>query len=176
MMQNGFRILACAIFMIALGCGAGEQAIAARPPLPIHQDLQSLVQATPLIIVGKVVDIQPGRVAGSGEGRLQFNDVRVMVEKRLKGNPPHEVVVEQVDMSGRTFISEVGPPYRPGERYLLFLGRGEGERYIPVIQGRYRLKGGTVDPLDPGPAADGLKGVAEAKAIEEIDAIIRKGK
>ena len=175
-MRGGFRGIAIVAFATALGCGGGGQAIAARPPLPIHQDLQSLVQATPLIIVGKVADIQPGRVAGSGEGRLQFNDVRVMVEKRLKGNPPHEVVVEQVDMSRRVFISEVGPPYRRGERYLLFLGRGEGERYIPVIQGRYRLKGSTVDPLDPGPAADGLKGMAETKAIEEIDAIVRKGK
>lgn len=174
-MQYGLQVLAYAVLMVVLGCGGGGQASAARPPLPIHQDLQSLVQDTPLIIVGKVVDIQPGRVAGSGEGRLQFNDVRVMVEKRLKGNPSNEIVVEQVDMSRQVVVSEVGPPYKRGERYLLLLRRGEGDRYITVIQGRYLLRRGVIEPLDPGPAADRLKSMAEAKVIEEIGAIVSKG-
>lgn len=174
MMQNGFLILACAIFTVALGCGGGREAIAARPPLPIHQDLQSLVQATPLILVGQVAGIQPGRVAGSGEGRLQFNDVRVTVEKRLKGNPAAEIIVEQVDMSRRIFTSEVGPPYKRGERYLLLLQRGEGDRYITVIQGRYLLQRGVVEPLDPGPAADPAKGKDEASFIKAIEDILRK--
>jgi hypothetical protein len=174
-MLKGLRVLACAVLMIVLGCGGGGQAIAARPPLPIHQDLGSLVKATPLIIVGKVVEIRPGRVAASGEGRLQFNDVHIVVEKRLKGKPSNEIVVEQVDMSRAVFVSEVGPPYKRDERYLLLLERGEGDRYITVIQGRYLLRGGVVEPLDPGPAADRLKGMAEAKVIEEIDAMARKG-
>jgi hypothetical protein len=161
--------------MVVFGCGGGGHAVAARPPLPIHQDLQSLVQATPLIVVGKVISIQPGRVAGTGEGRLQFNDVHVKVEKQLKGSPSNEVIVEQVDMSRAVVVSEVGPPYKRGERYLLLLQRGEGDRYITVIQGRYLLRRGVVEPLDPGPAADRLKGLAEDKVVEEIDAIVKKG-
>ena len=168
------------LFLLALmagvaGCGGGSAASAALPPLPIHQDLQSLVQATPLILVGQVAGLQPGRVAGSGEGRLQFNDVRVTVEKRLKGNPAAEIIVEQVDTTGRVFTSEVGPAYKRGERYLLFLRPGEGERYITTTQGRYLLKAGAVRPIDGGPVADNLKGKEEAQLIEAIEAIVRKG-
>jgi hypothetical protein len=160
-------------FLALTACvGGGQTALAARPPLPIHRDLRSLVEATPLIIVGRVMDIRPGRVAGSGEGQLQFNDVRVMVEKRLKGNPSHEVVVEQVDMSRSVVVSEIGPPYRRGERYLLFLERGEGDRYITVVQGRYLLKARSVHPLEPGPAADAMKGLEEGKALQAIAAIV----
>jgi hypothetical protein len=167
------------LFLLALmagvaGCGGGSAASAARPPLPIHQDLQSLVQATPLIIVGQVGGIQPGRTAGSGEGRLQFNDVRIGVERRLKGEPPPALVVEQVDVAGRILTLEVGPPYKRGERYVLFLQRGEGERFITAIQGRYKLKAGSVDPLVPGPVADNLKGMKEAKFIKEIEAIVHR--
>lgn len=165
---------------IVLGCG-GVRPVFAAPRQSsavedvIQQDLAGLVRTAPLIIVGRVADIQPGRTAGSGEGRLQFNDVRVTVERRLKGEPPADLIVEQVDMAGRVFIG-LGPAYKIGERYVLFLRRGEGNRYITIPQGRYLLRWwGGVRPTEAGPVADKVKGIGESKFIEEIGAIVRSG-
>lgn len=165
---------------IVIGCGGGRSVFAAPPQSitdddDIQQDLAGLVRAAPLIVVGRVADIQPGRTAGSGEGRLQFNDVRVTVEKRLKGEPPAALIVEQVDMTGRTFFG-LGPAYKTGERYALFLRRGEGHRYITIPQGRYLLRWwGGVRPTQAGPVADKMKGMEESKFIEEIAAMLRSG-
>ncbi len=165
---------------VVIGCSGGRPVFAAPPQSiatedVIQQDLAGLVRAAPLIVVGRVADIQPGRSAGSGEGRLQFNDVRVTVEKRLKGEPPAALIVEQVDMTGRVFIG-LGPAYKTGERYVLFLRRGEGNRYITIPQGRYLLRWwGGVRPTQAGPVADKTKGMGESKFIEEIAAIVRSG-
>lgn len=168
------RILTVLVSLaVGIGCDGGGQVSPARPPGPIAQDLPSLVQAAPLIIVGKVVGIQPGRTAGEGEARLQFNDVQMSVERRLKGGPPAPLVVEQVAIAGRVLSPEVGPPYQRGERYLLFLRPGEPGRHITIPQGRYLLKEGSVHPTEPGPAADKVKGMDEAKFIEEIAAIVQ---
>jgi hypothetical protein len=126
-----------------------------------------------IINLGKVEAIRPGRTAGEGEARLQFNDVQITVEKTLKGEPPIPLVVEQVAIAGRVLSPEVGPPYQRGERYVLFLRPGEPTRYITIPQGRYQLKGGTVHTTEVGPVADKMKGMAEAKFIEEILATVR---
>jgi len=170
------KLLASLLLALTTGvaCGGGGLAASATPPpFAIVEDLPGLVDAAPLIIVGKVVEIQPGRIAGEGAGRLQFNDVRVGVEKRLKGEAPGAVVVEQVDMTGRRVLG-IGPAYKGGERYLLFLRQGEGERYITITQGRYLLSRGSVRPTEPGLVADKVKGMDEAKFIEEIEAIVRR--
>ncbi|MBI2903169.1 MAG: hypothetical protein HYY12_06235 [Candidatus Methylomirabilis oxyfera] len=165
---------------VVIGCGVGRPVFAVPPPSItdediIHQDLPGLVRAAPLIVVGRVVDIKPGRTAGSGEGKLQFNDVRVTVEKRLKGEPPAALIVEQVDMTGRVFIG-LGPAYKTGERYVLFLRRGEGDRHLTIPQGRYLLRWwGVVRPTETGPVADKVKGTGESKFVEEIAAIVRRG-
>lgn len=174
--NTGWRILVSVslALTLSLGCG-GHWSYAAPPPGPIYQDLPALVAATPLIIVGKVVDIRAGRIAGSGEGRLQFNDVRVSVERQLKGKPGASVIVEQVDMSGRIVLG-AGPAYKTGERYVLFLRPGEGHRYITIPQGRYLLVGGSVRPIDVGPAVETIKGKTEVRFIEEIEAIVRTGR
>ncbi|MGH7428430.1 MAG: hypothetical protein ACREJ4_08780 [Candidatus Methylomirabilaceae bacterium] len=165
---------------IVIGCGGGRPVLAVPPSSitgddVIQQDLAGLVRAAPLIVVGRIADIQPGRVAGSGEGRLQFNDVRLTVERRLKGEPPATLIVEQVDMTGRVFIG-LGPAYKSGERYVLFLRRGEGDRYITIPQGRYLLRWwGGVRPTQAGPVADKVNGMGESKFIEEIAAIVLRG-
>jgi len=165
---------------VVIGCGWGRPVLA-EPPQSIaaedviQQNLAGLVRAAPLIVVGRVADIQPGRTAGSGEGRLQFNDVRVTVERRLKGEPPADLIVEQVDMTGRTFFG-VGPAYKTGERDVLFLRRGEGHRYITIPQGRYLLSWwGGVRPTQAGPVADKTKGMRESTFIEQIAAMVRSG-
>lgn len=159
--------------VVSISCEVDDAVYAAPPPDQIHQDLASLVQAAPLIIVGKVVDIQLGRIAGEGEAQLQFNDVHVGVERLLKGEPPDPLIVEQVAVAGQVLTPAVGPPYKRGERYVLFLRKGEGRRHITITQGRYLLQGGTVHPTEPGLAADKMKGMDEAKLIEEIAAIVQ---
>jgi len=178
--MRGNVCVSALLVAIVIGCGGGGLVLAVPPQSVasedvIQQDLAGLVRAAPLIVVGKVADIQPGRVAGSGEGRLQFNDVRVTVERRLKGEPPAALILEQVDMTGRTFIG-LGPAYKTGERYMLFLRPGEGDRYITIPQGRYLLRWwGGVRPTQAGPVADKLKGMGESKFIEEIGAIVGSG-
>ncbi len=142
------------------------------PPGPIAQDLAGLVQAASLIIVGEVIDIRPGRIAGPPEDRLQFNDVHVRVEKSLKGKAATVIIVEQVAMpAGEVFVG-LGPPYRRGERYLLFLTPGAGQRYVSVPQGRYLHRGGRMHALQPGPVADRLQGVAETALMAQIEALV----
>ncbi|MEK6711258.1 MAG: hypothetical protein AABZ64_11850 [Nitrospinota bacterium] len=108
--------------------------------------------------------MKPGRVAGRGDARLEFNDVRVRVEKRLKGEAPQAITVEEVSQARRVVISPAGPPFQPGERYVLFLMRGEGDRYVPVPpRGRFYLEGGRVGPLD----------IEEAKFLQQIESIVQ---
>src|SRR5712691_4306368 len=172
MRRSGACSLLLALAMV-VGCGGGgPTASSTPPPGPIAQDLPSLVQAAPLIIVGKVAEIQAGRTAGLGNAKMQFNDVRVSVEKRLKGGSPSAVVVEQADTTGRVFTSEVGPAYKVGERYVLFLRPGEGDRHVTVTQGRYLLSRGSITPVESGPAGDSVKGMDEGKFIQAIEAIV----
>ena len=155
-----------ALMGMLFGFGQALQVLAAPPPpFQMGQDLPNLVQRASLIIVGKVVDVKAGRVAGEGEARLEFDDVRVSVEKRLKGEAPAEVVVELVSQKRRVVIfPQIGPPYKPDERYVLFLTPGEGGRFVAIVpRGRLFLEGGRVGPLD----------MDEAKFIEEIQTLVR---
>src|SRR5262249_23175939 len=103
-------------------------------------------------------------------------DVVIGVERRLKGDSPATVVVEQVATAGPTVSSEVGPAYKPGEREVLFLRPGEGPRLVVLPQGRYRLERGTVHPVGPGSAADQARCVAEARFLEGIEAMGKQRK
>lgn len=158
----------------ASACSSPTQVSRTPAPFPVAQDLPSLIRDAPLIIVGRVTGIQAGRVAGEGEGRLRFNDVKITVEKKLKGQVSAEVLVEQLATAGPTVTSEVGRPYEQGQRYVLFLRSGEGGRYIASTQGRYLLRDGAVQPTEPGPVADKVKGMDEAKFIAGIDAVARQ--
>ena len=160
-------------FCLCAQCGAGNQTSSTPAPSPVAKDLATLVRSVPLIVVAKVSELQPGRTVGEGEGYLQFNDVRLLVEKRLKGQPPTELFVEQLVKAGRTASAEVGPAYEPGQRYVLFLRPGEGNRYITAGQGRYLLRKGTVYPTEPGLVADKVRDTEQAKFIAEIEVNLR---
>ena len=164
------------ILLGAVLTGGSAAVTAAPPPGGGAEGLQGLVQAASLVVVGRVVEVRAGRSAGSGEGRLHFNDVHISVERRLKGHPPATIVVEQVAPAGRVVSSEVGPPYKLGERDVLFMREGEGHRYVVLAQGRYRLERGTVHPIGPGPVAERARGVDEARFVGEIQAVVAQGK
>jgi hypothetical protein len=157
--------------LTAGSAGSGGRVAAAPPPGPVAQDLPALVRVASLVIVGRVVEVRAGRSAGSGQARLQFNDVHISVERRLKGDPPATIVVEQVAPAGRVVSPEVGPPYKPGERDVLFMREGEGHRHVVLPQGRYRLERGTVHPIGPGPVAEKARGLDEARFVGEIEAV-----
>ena len=173
MFRRRLFVVAFLLAAIGIACHGGGTVSATRPPgRPIAQDLASLVQTAPLVLVGRVVDVQLGRVAGQGEARLQFNDVQVRMEKPLKGKPAAVIIVELVAAPRGEVLLGIGPPYRRGERYLLFLRPGEAPRYIAIHQGRYLLKDVRVWPTQAGPVADSAKGKATAKFIAEIEAIV----
>jgi hypothetical protein len=155
--------------VLTLGSAGAGGRVAATPPLgAVARDLPELVRVASLVVVGRVVEVRAGRSAGSGEGRLQFNDVHISVERRLKGDPPATIVVEQVAPAGRVVSPEVGPPYKLGERDVLFMREGESHRHVVLPQGRYRLERGTVHPIGPGPVAEKARGLDEARFVGEI--------
>lgn len=170
-MVRFIALVAPAVFCgAACACSSPTQVSRTPAPFNVAQDLASLIREAPLIIVGRVTGIQAGRTAG--EGRFQFNDVRITVEKKLKGKASVEVLVEQLAKASPTVTAEVGPPYEPGQRYVLFLRPGEGVRYIAITQGRYLLRDRAVQPTEPGLVADKVKGTDEAKFIAGIEEIL----
>ena len=171
-MRGVLSILLVAVLTAGSFCVGGRLS-AAPPPGPIPQDLPELVRMAPLVVVGQVVEVRAGRVAGSDEGRLQFNDVHIGVTRAIKGDPSVTIVVEQVATAGRAVSSEAGPPYKVGERYVLFARSGEGHRYVVLPQGRYRLERGTVNPIGPGLVAERVKGLDEARFVREIEAVVQ---
>lgn len=169
-MQGVLPLVLVAVLTAGSAC-AGGRAAAAPPPGAVAQNLPELVRTAPLVVVGRVDEVRAGRSAGSGEARLQFNDVHVTVERGLKGELPATIVLEQVATAGRAVSSEVGPPYKSGERYVLFLGPGQNSRYVVLPQGRYRLERGTVRPIGPGLVAEQARGLDEARFVGEIEAV-----
>jgi hypothetical protein len=146
---------------------------APAPLLLLQKDLPSLVAATPVIVVGAITKVEAGRVAAVGEDRLEFNDISIRIERLLRGKLSDPFVLEQVAHVEKVVTPGIGPPYRVGERYLLFLQPGEGRRFIPVAQGRFRIENGGLVPLDSGPAADALKGMSEEQVLKNIASMAR---
>src|SRR5688572_30688388 len=105
-MRGVLPILLSAV-LTAGSAGVGGRVAATPPPGAVAENLPELVRVASLVIVGRVVEVRAGRSAGSGEGRLQFNDVHISVERRLKGDPPATIVVEQVAPAGRVVSPEV---------------------------------------------------------------------
>jgi hypothetical protein len=132
------------------------------------ENLRDLVEESELIVVAEVAEVKPGRSVQTREETLQFNDVTLTVEQVLKGEETASVTVEQLETGGRPVSAEVGPPYQEGQRYVLFLQPGEGDRQVTVPQGRFLLEGGEVEPTQPGDIAQEVEGMKEAQFIREI--------
>lgn len=156
-------------FFLCAQCSARSQVSSTPAPFPVAKDLAGLVHSVPLIVVAKVAELRQGRTVGKGDAYFQFNDVRMIVEKCLKGQPPQELLVEQLANAGSSVSAEVGPAYHRGERYVLFLRTGEGNRYVTAREGRYILRKGRVYPTEPGLVADKFRDAEEAKFIVQIE-------
>jgi hypothetical protein len=166
------------LFIITIGLAqacsenSAEGGLSGLPPGPVAEDLESLVEMSPVIIVGQVVGIQPGRSVETPEGPLEFNDVQVQIERPLKGDVSGDLIVEQLSLEEGVISPEIGPPYGEGERYVLFLTQGEGERYVTVSQGRYLIENGQIRSLQPGIVADEVNGMDAQQFINQIEGIV----
>jgi hypothetical protein len=152
--------------MLTHSCGAPSTD--ALPPGPAVETLQDLVDGSELIVVAQVSEVKPGRTVETQEEELQFNDVILEVEQMLKGEANDSVTVEQLDAEGKPVSAEVGDPYDEGQRYVLFLQPGEGDRQVTLPQGRFLLEGGEVKPTQPGDVAQEVEGMKEAQFIQQI--------
>jgi hypothetical protein len=153
---------------MALTMGCSAPSTNALPPGPPVENLQDLVEESELIVVAQVSEVKPGRTVETREERLQFNDVTLEVEQVLQGEETASVTGEQLDTEGKPVSAEVGPPYKKGQRYVLFLQPGEGDRQVALPQGRFLLEEGEVEPTQPGDVAQEVKGMKEAEFIQEI--------
>lgn len=116
--------------------------------------LRRVAAGAPIVIVGRVSSIEPGRVAGPD--RLQLQDVRLEVEERLKGDAAiSNVLLEQVASDGRTVLGF--EPYHMDGRYLLFLrpSQTEAGRQVVLPGGRFELAEGRARALHPDPVMEG---------------------
>jgi hypothetical protein len=98
--------------------------------------------------------------------------VQIQIESPLKGGVSGELTVEQLSLEGGVISPEVGPEYEEGERYVLFLTQGEGERYVTVSQGRYLIENGQIRSLQPGIVADEVNGMDAQQFIDQIEGIV----
>jgi hypothetical protein len=158
--------------LVLVGCGEREPR--GMPPSRPQEiaGLAELVTAAPIIIVGRVVRITQGRIAGPPEEPLQFQDVLVAVERYLKGGPkPDTLVLEQVDPRGRVLLDF--EPYRRKQRLVLFLRPGEGGHHVVFGHGRYRIDGDAVRATKPGILADKIDGMLLEQFRSLIQATLR---
>ncbi len=157
-----------ALVLLLLGVSACKDAQPeSSPPLP--GPMRNLVNQAPVILLGQVEDLSPGRVAGPPEDQLLFQNVRIGVDRLLKGRGVGEsIVVEQVDPSGRVVLGV--RTYSQEERYVLFVRPSESEGGIHVVlrQGRYLVEGETVRSTEPGPVANQVNGMQLDDFLAEV--------
>lgn len=127
----------------------------------VFETPEQMAAAVDLVVVGRPVTVEPGRVAVSenGEDSLPFQLVEFEVLRPVKGASGGETLfVERVAESGgdtpSIFADLDGGPFEIGGRYLLFLKRQPDSQYFYQVnhQGRYRVSHGrllTAAPSDP---------------------------
>ncbi len=169
----GVAVLATAVLA---ACAPGQDEPREGEARGLHQEvapvgeelaghLRRLASRAPTVVVGRVAEIRPGRVAGPD--RLQFQDVRLTTEEVLKGDPgTSDVVVEQVSSEGRVVLDF--EPFQVDGRYLVFLRSSGTEpgRQVILPGGRFELVEDRVRAMDPEPVAEGT--VWSEEAVLEV--------
>ncbi len=112
--------------------------------------LAEAIQASSDIVLAQVVSIEPGEDLvvpapnePAGEDREPTQRIRVKVLERYKGSPRDEIVLFKT--GNDSYYIEDDPPYKVGERTLLFLRKREAadDTYLPIApDGRYRVEKG----------------------------------
>jgi hypothetical protein len=162
------RLSVCllAALLVLLGIGRSSATTLVRLSFP------QLAQASERVVVGTVVALESTR---DESGRFIHTNVRIAVERHLRGRGPAEIVVRtpggQID--GEAVIAQGAPSFTVGEKVLLFLTRWENDGALKVTgyvqgkstvtvgaDGKARLRGGLVDGRSLAGVADELSGKA----------------
>lgn len=140
----------------------------------VFDSLESLVRGADAIVVGTVIQVQPGRLAGDPEdgpgGMVQMFDVSVTVDETLRGGVSGAFTLEIMPiaspggLAGYPAFDPAQPWWKPGSQSVFFVRKGLEERLIPLgSQGLMFL---------PHGAANGeLEVVAESDFGPEVEAL-----
>ena len=140
---------------------------------------RALARGADAVVVARVVDVRPGRVAYSdnGEDVLPFQVVELEVQRAIKGASEGErLLVERAggtDPAGHSvFLDADGGDFEVGRDYMLFLSRQpEGDLFYQVNhQARYEVKAGRLAGVDP---ADTVVARFHGRTLDEGLALAR---
>jgi hypothetical protein len=143
----------------------------------VRQDIASLARRSSLILAGEVLELRSFRAEYADIGEVILTDVRVRVDKAIKGQPDGEEVNVRLlgGQVGTTFqVCPDSARYEKGEKVLVFLREHQGALWnVGWLQGKYRL----LQDGAPGVSAtvEGKKGlpVAENIALDDLEARLR---
>jgi hypothetical protein len=170
------------------GSGGTAATFAAEP-----ETLAELVDAAPAAVEAVVVAIEAGDTVypddvprhPNGDGELPTQRITFRVDDTWYGSTPEEFTIEK--LGSATLFVEGDPPYKVGERYVLFVERAvepvEGTRassarrrstgplYARVARsGRLRVdKEGKLEAFVGGPLTEKLKGRPKQDVREETE-------
>lgn len=166
--MNRKQFLVGTLAVVALGAAVGffagrdfahgSRQLSATAWERVFDTPRALVRGVDAVVLARVVDVRPGRVAYSdnGEDALPFQVVELEVQRAIKGARESErILVERaggVDPAGESvFLDADGGDFEIGRDYMLFLRhQPEGELFYQVNhQGRYEVKAGRLAGVDP---------------------------
>jgi hypothetical protein len=135
----------------------------ARPvaALLVRYDFRELALRSRFIVAGEVLELTSYRAPFGDLGEVFFTDVKIQVEKALKGAPAEGVVTVQL-LGGRVgaegYLCRESAKYERGEKVLVFL-RDYNQRLWNTgwLQGKYRIVNGTT-----------VKGAADLPITAEV--------
>ena len=159
------RLLVCLLAAIPALLGIGTSSATTLVRLSFPQ----LAQASERVVVGTVVALESTR---DESGRFIHTNVRIAVERHLRGRGPAEIVVRtpggQID--GEAVVAHGAPSFTVGEKVLVFLERWEdgtlkvtgyvqGKSTVTLgPDGKQRLRGGVADGRSVAGVAEELSG------------------
>lgn len=196
--MNRKQFLVGTLAVVALGAAVGffaghdfahgSRRLSATAWERVFDTPRGLARGADAVVLARVVDVRPGRVAYSdnGEDALPFQLVELEVQRAVKGARETErLLVERaggIDPEGQSvFLDADGGDFEVGRDYLLFLKRQpDGELFYQLNhQARYEVKAGRfagVEPSDPVVARFHGRNLDEGIALAEAAARPRQQK
>jgi hypothetical protein len=159
--------------------GGSNPNVPSEVTLDRADSVTQMVDESEAVVEGTVVDIQPGPTAsprprtpgGPPVPREPTEEVTVEVKQELDGATPRQITVYRTVLPKGVWAETPAlKPYEVGERYILFLGPGPGDTYIPVAaDGRLIVEQGEAEALiEPqSPVGEELHGQTPAE-VEEV--------
>ncbi len=91
---------------------------------PVFSGPKAMALESDLIVLGVVKDIQPGRTAGEGPGKIQYRDISIDVERVVlaRHDPPDRVIVQEIGWANGKAAENSDLPWSvEGQRGYFFL-------------------------------------------------------